>query len=108
MAVEMRIVRLLPLLLLAPAAAAEPVLLDRVVAVYSPTPDGTREVITFSDLERETRIALAARGALEAADGELSPEALGAALEWLLSELLVMQRSEEHTSELQSRENLVC
>src|SRR5690606_5642591 len=94
MAVEMRIVRLLPLLLLAPAAAAEPVLLDRVVAVYSPTPDGTREVITFSDLERETRIALAARGALEAADGELSPEALGAALEWLLSELLVMQEAE--------------
>jgi len=93
MAVEMRIVRFLSLLVALPAAA-EPVLLDRVVAVYSLASDGTREVITLSDLERETRIALVARGAVEAADGELSPEVLAAALDWLVAELLVQQEAE--------------
>jgi len=94
MALEMRIVRFFSLLLLALPAAAEPVLLDRVVAVFSMASDGTREVITLSDLERETRLALMSRGALEAAEGELSQEMLASALDWLLSELLVLQEAE--------------
>src|SRR5690606_41470921 len=37
----------------------------------------------------------------------LSPAALGTAVQWLMM-LVAAARSEEHTSELQSRENLVC
>lgn len=95
MAVEMRIVRLLPLLLLAPAAAAEPVLLDRVVAVFTTATDGTQQVITLSDLEREVRLALVVRAGPEAAEGEPPAELWAAALDWLLSEHLILDEAEQ-------------
>lgn len=83
------------LLLAALPAAAEPVLLDRVVAVFSPSPDGRREVITLSDLEREVRLALVARAGPEAAEGSLTGELLAAALDWLLAELLALEEAEQ-------------
>lgn len=86
---------LLPALLVGLPAGAEPLLLDRVVAVFTTATDGTREVITLSDLEREARLALVSRGTPEAAEGELPQELLASALDWLLSELLVLEEAEQ-------------
>lgn len=83
------------LLLAALPAASEPLLLDRVVAVFSPATDGTKEVITLSDLEREVRLALVVRAGAEAAEGEPTSELMAAALDWLLSELLVLDEAEQ-------------
>src|SRR5215813_8619523 len=57
---------------------------------------------------------LAAQNIFEYADpettitGRISATLLNALLEWLQKEYLVLSRSEEHTSELQSRPHLVC
>lgn len=82
-------------LLMALPATAEPVLLDRVVAVFSPATDGTKQVITLSDLEREVRLALVVRAGPEAAEGDPPGELMAAALDWLLSEQLVLDEAEQ-------------
>ncbi len=91
----MRAFVLLLVLCFAPLAGAEPLLLDRVVAVFTTGSDGKREVITLSDLEREARLALVSRGAVEAADAELPQDLLASALDWLLSELLIFEEAEQ-------------
>jgi hypothetical protein len=66
-------------------------LVDSVVAVVG------RRVITLSQLRAEARVGLADHGALEAAQGELSPALLSSSLEYLISQVLV----EEEASRLQ-------
>jgi hypothetical protein len=64
-------------------------IVERVVAVVR-TPVATQpRVITLTRLEEETRIALVARGATGAAEGELDGPALRAGLRWLVDQILL-------------------
>ncbi len=100
------VIRSLPLTIallvvtMAPPVQAEPAtagrLIDRVVAVIAATDArGHRILITLSDLELEARIGLIARGAAMAADAPLPPDTLGATLEWLIAEHLVLSEAEQ-------------
>ncbi len=76
------------LALAAPAPAGERVV-EEIVAVVRNPPNAPARVVTLTKLTDEARIALVSRGATEAATGPLDREALGAALEWLLDQMLL-------------------
>lgn len=85
---------LLPLLIALAAADAPPAppsgrVVEQVVAVVRNPPGAATRVVTLTKLVEEARIALVARGAVEAAFQPLDAEALRAALDWLLSEMVV-------------------
>lgn len=80
--------------LLVALAAADPApsagrVVEQVVAVVRNSPGAAPRVVTLTKLTEEARIALVSRGAVEAAFRPLDAEALRAALDWLLSEMLV-------------------
>jgi hypothetical protein len=68
------------------------VLLDEVVAVVRP-PSGPSRVVTLSRLAEEARVALVSRGATGAAEGPLDAEALRAALEWVIDQMLLFEEA---------------
>lgn len=79
-------------LALAVAAGAAPGgerVVEEVVAIVRNPPGAPPRVITWTKLVEEARIALVSRGATEAASRPLDPEALRAALEWLVDQVLV-------------------
>jgi hypothetical protein len=76
-------------LVLALALAAPGRIVEEVVAVVRNPPSAPARVVTRTKLVEEARIALVSRGATGAATGLLDREALRAALEWLLDQMLV-------------------
>lgn len=79
----------------APSQAALGTLIDRVVAVISTGSGQKKTLITLSDLEAEARIALISRGAMRAAAAAFAPDTLGATLDWLIAEHLLMGEAEQ-------------
>jgi hypothetical protein len=79
---------LLTLALAAQPAAGERVV-EEVVAVVRNPASAPARVVTLTKLTDEARIALVSRGATEAATGPLDREALRAALEWLLDQMVL-------------------
>jgi len=84
---------MLPVLALALAAAGAPGgagrVVERVVAVVRNPADAPPRPITLTKLTEEARIALVGRGAVAAAFLPLDREALRAALDWLVDQMLV-------------------
>ncbi len=78
----------LALALGAPASGGERVVEEIVAVVRNPSSAPARAV-TLTKVTEEARIALVSRGATEAATGPLDREALRAALEWLLDQMLL-------------------
>lgn len=77
------------------AGGATGQVLDRVVAVISPGRGESHPIlITLSELELETRVALIERGASGAAEAELPDDTLGTSLEWLIAEHLLLAEAE--------------
>lgn len=62
---------------------------EEIVAVVRNPPTASPRVVTLTKLTEEARIALVSRGATAAATGPLDEEALRAALDWLLDQMLV-------------------
>jgi hypothetical protein len=85
------------LFLFAPVSAlAAATLLDQVVAAVGPGGrEGRRTLITRSDLELEARVLLVSRGAAAAAGGPIAEDTLAAALDWLISEHLLVAEAEQ-------------
>ena len=81
------------LLAAAPAAAVEPVEIERVVAVIRSPAAPAPRVITLSRLEEETRVALVSRGAPAAATAPIDAAALAAGLQWVVDETLLMDEA---------------
>jgi hypothetical protein len=73
----------------APPRGDEGRVVEEVVAVVRSPPSAPPRVVTRTKLVEEARIALVSRGATAAAAGALDREALRAALEWLLDQMLV-------------------
>ncbi len=78
----------------APAArAAEGQLVEQLVAIVrSPATSQTR-LVTLTKLNEEARIALVSRGAVGAAVQPLDASALGAALEWLIDQMVLQDEA---------------
>ena len=81
-------------LLLALALPGEPPgaggrVVEEIVAVIRNPPGAPPRTVTLTKLTEEARVALVSRGATGAATGPLDREALGAALEWLIDQMLV-------------------
>ncbi len=80
-------------LLLALALAASPPpgarVVEEIVAVVRNPASAPPRVVTLTKLAEEARIALVSRGASAAATGPLDAEALRAALDWLLDQMLL-------------------
>jgi hypothetical protein len=76
------------LLAAAPPATA-PRVVEEVVAVVRNPPGAPPRLITLTKLEEEARVALVSRGAAAAATQPLDAEALRAALDWLLDQMLL-------------------
>src|SRR5512144_92383 len=81
------------LLLLAVALAAPPPpggrVVEEIVAVVRNPASAPPRVVTLTKLTEEARSALVSRGATAAATGPLDAEALRAALDWLLDQMLL-------------------
>jgi hypothetical protein len=77
------------LALAAGASPGEPRIVEEIVAVVRNPPSAPPRVVTLTKLTEEARVALVSRGATAAATGPLDREALRAALDWLLDQLLV-------------------
>ncbi len=73
----------------APAAPARDTVVEQIVAVVRNPAGAPPRVVTLTKLTEEARVALVSRGATAAATGPLDREALGAALEWLIDQMLV-------------------
>lgn len=87
---------LLVALALLSTEAARAAVVERVVAVLSPgRGSGHRILITLSDLELETRVALIERGASGAAEADLPDDTLATSLEWLIAEHLLLAEAEQ-------------
>ncbi len=67
--------------------------IDRVVAVLRSPAAPEPRVVTLSRLRQETRIALVSRGAALAATRPLDGAALGAGLQWLIDQLLLLDEA---------------
>jgi hypothetical protein len=80
---------LLASLSLAAAPDPRPKVVEEVVAVVRNPPGAAPRVVTLTKLEEEARVALVSRGAAPAATRPLDAEALRAALEWLLDQMLL-------------------
>jgi hypothetical protein len=80
-------------LVLAIALAASPPpgsrVVDEIVAVVRNPASAPPRVVTLTKLTEEARVALVSRGATGAATGPLDAEALRAALDWLLDQMLL-------------------
>lgn len=76
---------------LALSAAGSPgaSVVEEIVAVVRNPPSAPPRIVTLTKLTEEARVALVSRGATAAATGPLDREALRAALDWLLDQLLV-------------------
>lgn len=81
--------RLLLAIALAAQAPSPSGVVEEVVAVVRDRATSSARVVTLTKLVEEARIALVSRGATEAATGPLDAEALGAALDWLLGQILL-------------------
>jgi hypothetical protein len=79
----------LALALAGSARAAEPRVVEEVVAVVRGPGSAQPRLITLTRLEEEARIALVWRGALGAASAPLDRVALRAALEWVVDQTLL-------------------
>jgi hypothetical protein len=83
----------MPALLLALALLASPPpgsrVVEEIVAVVRNPASAPPRVVTLTKLTEEARIALVSRGASAAATGPLDAEALRAALDWLLDQMLL-------------------
>jgi hypothetical protein len=83
----------MPALLLALALAAvapsDARVVEEIVAVVRNPASAPPRVVTLTKLTEEARIALVSRGASAAATGPLDAEALRAALDWLLDQMLL-------------------
>jgi DNA-binding response OmpR family regulator len=79
------------LVALALAAAPPPAarVVEEIVAVVRNPASAPPRVVTLTKLDEEARIALVSRGASAAATGPLDAEALRAALDWLLAQMLL-------------------
>src|SRR5512139_2721757 len=78
------------LLALALAASPQPSrVVEEIVAVVRNPASAPPRVVTLTKLTEEARIALVSRGASAAATGPLDAEALRAALDWLLDQMLL-------------------
>lgn len=89
----------LPALLLATALAAQPPtapgrVIEVVVATVQASPIRPVRPITLTRLREEARIALVARGGVDAAFGALDAAALSASLEWLIDQTLVAEEAD--------------
>jgi hypothetical protein len=71
------------------ASAAGAEIVEEVVAVVRNPPSAPPRIVTRTKLVEEARIALVSRGATVAATGPLDRQALRAALEWLLDQMVV-------------------
>jgi hypothetical protein len=76
-------------LALATTGAPADGVVEEIVAVVRNPPAAPPRVVTLTKLTEEARVALVSRGATAAATGPLDREALRAALEWLLDQMLV-------------------
>lgn len=89
---------MLPLLLVAALTATAPAQRGRVVEAVVATVQAsqTRPVrpITLTRLQEEARVALVARGGVDAAFAPLDASALAASLEWLIDETLVAEEAD--------------
>jgi hypothetical protein len=74
------------------AASGPGEIVEEVVAVVRP-PGGEARIITLTKLTEEGRIALVARGGLEAAFRPLDAETLRASLEWTIDQLLLLDEA---------------
>lgn len=77
-----------------PAAAREGRVVEAVLATVQASPIRPVRPITLTRLREEARIALVARGGIQAAFGPLDAEALSAALEWLIDQTLVAEEAD--------------
>lgn len=80
---------LLAALAVSAALAPGEQVVEEIVAVVRNPPAAPPRLVTLTKLTEEARIALVSRGATGAATGALDPEALRAALDWLLGQMLV-------------------
>jgi hypothetical protein len=71
-----------------PATPGERVV-EEIVAVVRNPPSAPPRIVTRTKLVEEARVALVSRGATAAATGPLDREALRAALEWLVDQMLL-------------------
>ncbi|HVI96451.1 MAG TPA: hypothetical protein VM753_20705 [Anaeromyxobacter sp.] len=83
-----------PLLAAALLAAQAPAprdarVVEEIVAVVRNPPGAAPRVVTLTKLAEEARIALVSRGAVDAASRPLDAEALRAALDWLLDQMIL-------------------
>ena len=62
---------------------------EEIVAVVRNPPGAAPRVVTLTKLAEEARIALVSRGAVDAASRPLDAEALRAALDWLLDQMIL-------------------
>jgi hypothetical protein len=69
-------------------------IVEEIVAVVRNPATAPPRIVTLTKLTEEARVALVSRGATAAASGPLDAEALRAALEWLLAEILVADDAE--------------
>jgi hypothetical protein len=76
-------------LLAASSPAETPRVVEEIVAVVRNPPGAAPRIITLTKLAEEARIALVSRGAAAAATRPLDPEALRAALDWVLDQMLL-------------------
>ena len=87
-------VAMFPLLAAALLAAQAPAprdarVVEEIVAVVRNPPGAAPRVVTLTKLQEEARIALVSRGAVDAASRPLDAEALRAALDWLLDQMIL-------------------
>ncbi len=78
----------------APPAPEGARVVEEIVAVVRNPASAPPRVVTLTKLVEEARVALVSRGATAAATGPLDREALQAALEWLLDQMLVADEAE--------------
>lgn len=76
-------------LLAATPPSPSPRVVEEIVAVVRNPPGAAPRIITLTRLAEEARVALVSRGAAAAATQPLDPEALRAALDWLLDQMLL-------------------
>lgn len=73
----------------APSPPAGERVVEEIVAVIRNPPTAPPRIVTLTKLVEEARVALVSRGATAASAGPLDREALRAALDWLIDQILV-------------------
>jgi hypothetical protein len=93
--------------LTAAAAPGGERVVEEIVAVVRNPPSAPPRIVTLTKLTEEARVALVSRGAIAAATGPLDREALRAALEWLLDQMLVADEAARLRIDEVPREDVV-